>query len=102
MQNWSPNQVWMNSISNPENPLLNGQPDPLPESAEFYGYDPQGHTPFNESDNNVVVPPIDIDNAREIEQEVLQVIDPLAPSNEMGIDIYEDVLNFLQNQTSAV
>ncbi len=102
MQNWSPNQVWMNSISNPENPLLNGQPDPLPESAEFYGYDPHGPTPFNESDNNVVVPLIDIDNAREIEQEVLHVIDPLAPSNEMGIDIYEDVLNFLQNQTSAV
>ena len=40
MQNWSPYQVWVNSILNSDNPLLTGQPDPLPENAEFYGYDP--------------------------------------------------------------
>ncbi|CAB4006490.1 hypothetical protein AWC38_SpisGene3841 [Paramuricea clavata] len=98
MHNWSPYQVWINSILNADNPLLPGQPDPLPENAEFYGFDPHGPNPFDESDNDVVVHPINIENATDIQSEILQVVNPLAPSNEMGIDIYEEVLNLLQIQ----
>ena len=98
MHNWSPYQVWINNILNADNPLLSGQPDPLPENAEFYGFDPHGPNPFDESDNDVVVHPINIENATDIQSEILQVVNPLAPSNEMGIDIYEEVLNLLQIQ----
>ncbi len=97
MENWSPYQVWVNGILNPNNPLLTGQPEPLPENAEFYGYDPNGPNPFEESNNNVIVQPIDIENGAEIHSEVLDAIDPLAHSDEMGIDIYEEVLNLVQN-----
>ena len=93
--------MWINNISDPENPLFTGQPDPPPESAEFYGYDPHGPTPIIDSDNNVVVPPIDIENATELQSAILDVVDPLAASNEMGIDIYEEVLTFLRNMTNA-
>lgn len=96
-QNWSPYQMWINNMMNPENPLSTGQPDQLPENAEFYGYDPHGPSPFEDSDNNVVVPPINMENASEIQEELLQVIDPLTPSTQMGIDIYEEVLHLLAN-----
>ena len=97
MQNWSPYQVWVNSILNSDNPLLTGQPDPLPENAEFYGYDPNGPNPFEESNNNVVVHSVDMESGAEIQSEILQAIDPLAQSDEMGNDIYKEVLNLLQN-----
>ena len=97
MQNWSPYQVWVNSILNSDNPLLTGQPDPLPENAEFYGYDPNGPNPFDESNNNVVVHSVDMENGAEIQSEILQAVDPLAHSDEMGIEIYEEVLSLLQN-----
>jgi hypothetical protein len=48
-----------------------------------------------------VVPPIDIENATELQSAILDVVDPLAASNEMGIDIYEEVLTFLRNMTNA-
>ena len=38
-----------------------------------------------------------MENGSEIQSEILQAIDPLAQSDEMGIDIYEEVLNLLQN-----
>ena len=100
MQNWSPYQVWVNNMTNPENPMLTNQPDEMPENAEFYGYDPNGPNPFENSDNAVVVPPLDILNVADIQSQVLAVIDPLAPSHEMGIDIYEEVVNLIRNITN--
>lgn len=64
--------------------------EPLPKNAEFYGYDPDGPNPFEESDNDVVVHPVDIENGAEMQSEFFRVIDPLA------IDIYEQVLHELQ------
>ena len=96
-QNWSPYQMWVNNMMNPDNPLSSGQPDSLPENFEFYGYDPYGPSPFESSDNNVVVEPVSIANGNEIQTELLQIIDPLQPSVQMGIDIYEEVLSLLGN-----
>ena len=59
MQNWSPYQGSVN-MTNPENPMLTSQPDEMPENVEFYGCDPNGPNPFENSDNAGVVPPIDI------------------------------------------
>ena len=81
----------------PDNPLSSGQPDNIPENVEFCGYDPHGPPPFEDSTNNVVVEPVSIANSNEIETELLQVIDPLMPSVQMGIDIYEEVLDLLGN-----
>ena len=96
-RNWSPYQMWVNNMMNPDNPLSSGGPDNVPENVEFYGYDPHGPPPFEDSNNNIVVEPLSIANANEIEAELLQVIDPLMPSVQMGIDIYEEVLDLLGN-----
>ena len=87
-QNWSLYQMWVNKMMNPDKHLTNGQPDSLPESFEFYGYDPYGPSPFENSNNNVVLEPVSIANGNEIQSELLQSMDPLQPSVQMGIDIY--------------
>ena len=58
--NWSPYQLWLNGMLNPDNPLASGLLDDEvdPELHEFYGFDPEAPIPLEESSNNVVVPPI--------------------------------------------
>ena len=41
--------------------------------------------------------PVSIVNGNQIQTELLQIIDPLQPSVQMGIDIYEEVLSLLHN-----
>ena len=53
--NWSPSQMWINGMMNPENPLSHGELDSDPEDFCVYGEDPEGPSPFENSDNNVVV-----------------------------------------------
>ena len=60
------------------------QPCLLPQ---FYGYDPEGSSPSKE-DNNVVVEPISLDKRHSIECYVLDVVDPLTQSTQLGIDLY--------------
>ena len=55
---WSPYQMWVNGMLNKENPLLHGQLDEDPNDLEFYGVDPDGPSPFEDSNNNVFVPPV--------------------------------------------
>ena len=98
-QNWSPYQMWINNMMNPDNPLSDGQPDQLPEDEQFYGYDPEGPSPFENSDNVVVVPPVNMENDDVIQSEHLQIIDHLMPSTQMGVDIYEEVLHLLATPT---
>lgn len=96
-QNWSPYQMWVNSMMDPDNPLSSGQPDSIPDNTQFYGYDPSGPSPFEDSNNNVVVQPVSLPNEDVIQRDILQVIDPLASSEQMGIDIYEEALGLLNN-----
>ena len=63
---WSPNQMWLNGMMNNENPLANNVLDENPEDMQFYGYDPDGPSPFEDSDNDVVVPPVLIQHHSEI------------------------------------
>ena len=94
--NWSPNQMWINGMMNPENPLSHGELDNDPEDLCVYGEDPEGPSPFENSYNNVVVSPINIDNSALVESVVLEAVDPLEQSDEMGIDIYEKALRHVE------
>ena len=51
---------------NNENPLANNVLDENPEDMQLYGYDPDGPSPFEDSDNDVVVPPVVIQHHSEI------------------------------------
>ena len=50
-------------------------------------YDPEGPPP-SEEDNNVVVELISLDKRLSIECYVLDVVDPLTQSTQLGIDLY--------------
>ena len=50
-------------------------------------YDPEGPSP-SEEDNNVVVELISLDKRLSIECYVLDVVDPLTQSTQLGIDLY--------------
>ena len=47
-----------------------------------------GPTPFEGSDNNVIVSPVELSDADAISSSVFQLIDPLAQSSEMVTDIF--------------
>ena len=89
--NWSPNQMWLNRMLNEENPLACDCLDETPEDLQYYKYDPQAHSPFENIDNNVVVSPIYGTPDSEFTR-VLQEVDPLRDSNHMGINVYLDAL----------
>ena len=69
--------------------------DEDPDDLVFYGHDPQGLSPFDDSDNNVTISPIEIHKQDEVLQILQQEIDPLKPSTDMGIDIYIDALDLV-------
>ena len=102
-RNWSPNQLWINGMMDINNPLSHGELDENPQNLELYGEDPQGPTPFDDSENEVIVLSVELQGAElqgasTIANSVLQVIDPLMESNKMGIDIYSVALEqVLQN-----
>lgn len=89
---WSPYQMWVNGMLNEENPLAHGQLDEDPNDLEFYGVDPDGPSPFEDSNNNVVVPPVTLPvEHQSVQAKVLECINPLTSSTEMGIDIYTNI-----------
>lgn len=93
--NWSPYQMWANGMMHPNNPLAQGQLDSVEtDDLEMYGYDTDGPSPISE-DNNVIVEPIDIGDEEVIKSFVLQRLDPLKPSMEMGVDIYCQALDLV-------
>ena len=88
-RNWTPYQMWVNGMMHVDNPLNHGQLDQNPDDIEFYGYDPNGPSTQEESDNVVVVEPVVVNADRHIvEAFVYDSIDPLRNSTEFGIDIY--------------
>lgn len=92
---WSPYQMWMNGMLHDDNPLSHGGLDEDPDDLVFYGHYPQGPSPFDDSDNNVTISPIEIHKQDEVLQILQQEIDPLKPSTDMGIDIYIDALDLV-------
>ena len=73
-------------------PLSHRQLDEDPNDLEFYGVDPEGPSPFEDSNNNVVVPPVTLPGEHQsVQAKVLEQIDPLASSTQMGMDIYTKI-----------
>ena len=66
--------MWLNGMMNPSNPLSVGEVDDAPEDLLIYDDDPQGPSPFEDSENNFVMEPVDIENAELITSLVLQVV----------------------------
>ena len=84
--------MWVNGMLNEDNPLVRGQLEEDPNDLEFYGVDPDGPSPFEDSNNNVVVPPVTLPvEHHSVQTKVLERIDPLMPSMQMGIDIYTNI-----------
>ena len=84
---WSPNQMWLNGMMNAENPLAYDELDDTPDDLNFYGYDPNGPSPVEDSDINVIVSPIYHNETTAEILTILQTVDPFRPSTEMGIDV---------------
>ena len=95
--NWSPYQLWLNGMMHADNPLAKGKLDEDPADFQYYGQDPDGPSPFDESDNIVQVPPINLDHADDVSVELQRRINPLESSCQMGIDIYLEALKFVEN-----
>ena len=60
-------------------------------------YDPEGPSP-SEEDNNVVVERISLDKRLSIECYVLDVVDPLTQSTQLGIDLYIQALDLARDR----
>lgn len=93
--NWTPYQMWMNGMMHRNNPLAHGALDGEPDDLELYGYDPEGPSPLEET-NNVVVEPIALNNRDFMESYVLDMIDPLMQSTQLGIDLYTKALDLVR------
>ena len=93
---WSPYQMWMNGMLHDDNPLSHGDLDEDPDDLVFYGHDPQGPSPFDDSDNNVTVSPVEIPNQDDVLLILRQEIDPLKSSTDMGMDIYINALDLVK------
>ena len=88
--------MWVNGMMHVDNPLSQGELDENPDDIEFYGYDPDGPSTQEESNNVVIVEPIVVNADRHIiEAFVLERIDPLRNSTEFGIDIYREALELV-------
>lgn len=92
--NWSQYQMWANGMFHADNPLSRGLPDEEPSDLDMYGYDPQGPTPTG-SDNHVVVDPVYLSHGDLLKLFVLEQLDPLMRSSEMGADIYMEALELV-------
>ena len=77
-----------------DNPVAHGLLDEEPPEMEIYGYDPQGPSPTG-SDNHVVIDPVDISHVDLNKSFVLEHLDALRLSTEMGADIYTEALDLV-------
>ena len=93
-RNWTPNQIWYNSMSNPANPVTNELVDKEISNIQYCGEDPESPYPIDPV-NNVVVSPVDISFAEEINNLLHNSIDPVRESPDMGIDIYLAALGLI-------
>ena len=95
---WSLYQMWVNGMLNENNTLAHGQLDDDPDDLAVYGIDPAAPSPFEDSENNVVVPPVNLPGDNQLIQSYVEDrINPLMPSIEMGIDIYERIRHIIND-----
>ena len=95
--NWTPYQMWMNGMMHSNNPLAHEDVDGEPDDLQLYGYDPEDPSP-SEEDSNVVVEPITFDNRDLIESYVLDAVDPVMQSTQLGIDLYIQALDLVRDK----
>ena len=98
-RNWSPVQMWTNGMIDLRNQSLtavahvvgySGSTDDL----KWYGYDPQAPHPNDDSLSTVLVDNVNFDVSEELENQ-LSYVNPLAESNNFGIDLYEEVIEIV-------
>ena len=80
-----------------DNPLSDGETDEEPSDFEHYGNDPYGPTPLD-SDNNVVVEEINLGENYLLQSFVLERVDPLRESSNVGIDIFQEALELVSTK----
>lgn len=93
-RNCSPNQMWINGMFHPDNPLAHAELDEEPYDLEMYGHDPHGPSSVG-SDNNVIVEAVHLPHDNLLTSFILETIDPLQQSHEMGVDIYTEALELV-------
>jgi len=86
--------MWANGMMNPDNPLSHGQLDEIVTDLAMYGYDAQGPSTID-SDNNVVIEPVVVHNGDVLKSFVLENIDPLSHSCDMGIALHMEKLELV-------
>ena len=102
---WSLNQLWLNGMMDPNNPLANGNIDDNPDNLIFYIEDMNGPIPFQ--DDNVVVTPMQLpnDDTKALVNFLLNALDPTKESSRFGIDVFAEalqlVVQWLENVQSS-
>jgi len=89
--NQSPMQVWTVGFYNQPHAL-----DLTESELSEFGIDDDGPTPDIQTNNNVLVPEIDIDLSDDIIDYISQNIDPLSDDNNLGINTYCTLKSFLE------
>ena len=92
---WTPNQIWLNGMLNENNSLSKSGLDDIDADAQ-YGEDPEGPSPRLNSDNNVVIEPVEISHADELSEYIYQQVDQNMSSTKAGNDVYERVLSLVE------
>ena len=82
-------------MSNLVNPITNDLVDEEISDIQYYGEDPESPYPIDPNVNNVVVSPVDVPLAEEINNLLRNSIDPVRESPDMGIDIYLAALGLI-------
>ena len=67
--------------------------------TDLYGIDPDGPEPID-NDGTVVVPSLNYQLEPEDYQQLTVTINPLSPSSNFGIDLYEEVVEFIDSLAS--
>ena len=98
-RNWSPVQMWTNGMIDLRNQSLTAVADVVGYSGsaddlEWYGYDPQAPHPNDDGLSTVLVDNVNFDVSEELENQ-LSYINPLAESNNFGIDLHEEVIEIV-------
>ena len=62
---------------------------------KWYGYDPQAPHPNDDGLSTVLVDNVNFDVSEELENQLSYYINPLAESNNFGIDLYEEVIEIV-------
>ena len=100
--NWTPNQIRVNGMMNPDNPLVHGalDDDCVDDlDHELYGYDQDAPCSMENGESNlVIVDPVTIPFEREIRNYVLQQLDPVRSFSQLGIDVYSEAFSLIMQK----